>query len=74
MAKQAQATKQTYVDPGEPVGGHDWHKCKNHSICWCDKCGLVWMGNRITQICIAAGCSYKNDPQYKRWVANGRKF
>ena len=57
-----------------PKGPHHWHTPKRTSLTYCIKCGLIWLSNRITMVCIKAGCEYPKDPSYRRWVSNGRKW
>lgn len=55
-------------------GTHLWPKSKNKYVRACLRCGLVPIGNRITDICVSAGCGYRNNSQYKAWVDKGCKF
>lgn len=55
-------------------GPHDWISAKGTNATYCDKCGLVWLKNRISQVCIKAGCAHYKHPEYLAWRKNGYKF
>lgn len=47
---------------------------KHNYIPCCDKCGHVPLNNRISILVTKAGCAYRNNAQYRQWVANGYRF
>ena len=55
-------------------GPHQWLHNKYPSFDYCNKCGLIWLRNKITQICIHAGCRYDKHPIYILWKKRGYKF
>ena len=61
------------LNPNEkPLSGP--HKFSLGKYSSCDYCGHCLLKNRISQLVNRLGCGYANHPQYKQWVANGRKF
>jgi hypothetical protein len=47
---------------------------KKFPFLYCVHCGLVPLRNRISGICVNAGCNYEEDKDYKLWVKRGCKF
>lgn len=72
---KSQLASQPIIQNEEELSGpHKWISPKTTSVTFCSECGLVWLKNRITQICIKAGCGHTRCKEYLAWKANGRTF
>lgn len=50
---------------------HYWTALKGYPWRYCRYCGLVALGNPISQWAAKKDCNYKDLPAYKRWQKTG---